>query len=61
MNDSLALVEPFEEEKKASSLHSDKKISAVDEKFILGSDYDQNEQCDNVDDSLFISEGSEYF
>ena len=58
MNDSLALVEPFEEEKKAPS---DKKISAIDEKFILGSEYDQNEKCDNVDDSLFISEGSEYF
>ena len=53
MNDSLALVEPFEEEKKAPS---DKRISAIDEKFILGSEFDQNEQCNNVDESLFINE-----
>ena len=53
MNDSLALVEPFEEEKKAPS---DKKISAIDEKFILGSEYDENEQYDNVDESLFTLE-----
>ena len=57
MSDSLALVEPAEEEKKAPSLVSDYEIRSIDERYILGSEYDKNDhQQDNANESLFTLE-----